>query len=75
MKKLGILAIGIMIGNAITTQKYNNISDNLDMIISNQETIFLKTNELKIDSLYDELMYRGHLLDSMVLKYDEGWVF
>ena len=68
MKKLGILAIGIVIGNAITVQKYNNISDKLDKVIE-------VTDEENIDSLYQVIMDIGWKNDSMVLKYDEGWRF
>ena len=68
MKKLGILAIGIVIGNAITVQKYNNISDKLDKVIE-------VTDEENIDSLYQVIMDIGWKNDSMVLKYDEGWEF
>tara|TARA_R110002020_G_scaffold256551_1_gene470217 strand:- start:8 stop:214 length:207 start_codon:yes stop_codon:yes gene_type:complete len=68
MKKLGILAIGIVIGNAITTQKYNNISDKLDKVIE-------VTDEENIDSLYQVIMDIGWKNDSMVLKHDEGWKF
>ena len=68
MKKLGILAIGVVIGNAITVQKYNNISDKLDKVIE-------VTDEENIDSLYQVIMDIGWKNDSMVLKYDEGWEF
>ena len=68
MKKLGILAIGIVIGNAVTVQKYNNISDKLDKVIE-------VTDEENIDSLYQVIMDIGWKNDSMVLKYDEGWEF
>ena len=68
MKKLGILAIGIVIGNAITVQKYNNISDKLDKVIE-------VTDEENIDSLYQVIMDIGWKNDSIVLKYDEGWEF
>jgi len=68
MKKLGILAIGIVIGNAITVQKYNNISDKLDKVIE-------VTDEENIDSLYQVIMDIGWKNDSMILKYDEGWKF
>ena len=68
MKKLGILAIGIVIGNTITVQKYNNISDKLDKVIE-------VTDEENIDSLYQVIMDIGWKNDSMVLKYDEGWEF
>ena len=55
-----------------TNKKYNNISKKLDMIVSNQEMIWLKDNELKIDSLEIEIMDLGGKLDSMQLKYDYG---
>ena len=58
-----------------TNKKYNNISKKLDMIMSNQEMIWLKTNELKIDSLQEEMMDIGWKLDSMQLKYDFGYEF
>ena len=48
----------------------NNISKNdkkLDMVISNQEMIWLNTNELKIDSLNLEIMEIGAKLDSCKL--------
>ena len=68
MKKIGILAIGVVIGNFITTQKHNEISDKLDIIMEISE-------KGKIDSLYQEIMDIGWKNDSMVLKYDEGWEF
>ena len=77
MKKLGILVTGACIIASVATcnKKYNNVYSKLDMIISNQEMIWLKTNELKIDLLYQEIMDLGQKLDSMVLKYDHGWEF
>tara|TARA_R110002020_G_scaffold147099_1_gene322175 strand:- start:222 stop:428 length:207 start_codon:yes stop_codon:yes gene_type:complete len=68
MKKLGILAIGIVIGNAITTQKYNNISDKLDIVMEISE-------KGKIDSLYQEIMSLGWQNDSLTLVYEQGWKF
>ena len=68
MKKLGILAIGVVIGNAITVQKYNNISDKLDKVIE-------VTDEENIDSLYQVIMDIGWKNDSLVLKYEYGWEF
>ena len=68
MKKLGILAIGIVIGNAITVQKYNNISDKLDKVIE-------VTDEENIDSLYQVIMDIGWKNDSLTLKYEYGWEF
>ena len=43
--------------------------------MSNQEMIWLKANELKIDSLQQEVMYLGSKLDSMILKHDYGFTF
>ena len=68
MKKLGILAIGIVIGNTITVQKYNNISDKLDRVIE-------VTNEENIDSLYQVIMDIGWKNDSLTLVYEQGWEF
>ena len=48
----------------------NNISKNdkkLNKVISNQETIWLKTNELKIDSLNLTIMDLGARLDSCII--------
>ena len=58
-----------------TNKKYNNISKKLDMIMSNQEMIWLKTNELKIDSLQEEMMDIGWKLDSMILEHDYNYSF
>ena len=68
MKKLGILAIGVVIGNSIAIQKYNNISDKLDTIIEVSE-------KGKIDSLYQEIMDIGWKNDSLILTYEQGWEF
>ena len=68
MKKLGILAIGVVLGNLITTQKHNEISDKLDIIIETSE-------KGKIDSLYQEIMSLGWQNDSLTLVYKQGWEF
>ena len=68
MKKIGILAIGVVLGNLITTQKYNEISDKLDVIMEISE-------KGKIDSLYQEIMDIGWKNDSLTLKYEQGWEF
>ena len=75
--KIGVIVIlGASLWCSIATnKKYNNISKKLDMIMSNQEMIWLKANELKIDSLQQEVMYLGSKLDSMQLKYDFGYEF
>ena len=77
--KISIAVLGCSVGIALFLSsqgnKFNKISEKLDKIISNQETIWLKTNELKIDSLQLEIMDFGAELDSMKLKYDENWVF
>ena len=72
----GIIVLGISLWYLNTIdKKYNNISKKLDMIVSNQEMIWLKTNELKIDSLESEMMDLGGKLDSMILEHDYGFVF
>ena len=48
--------------------KYNNISNKLDMIVE-------VSNKSKVDSLQMEIMDLGRRLDSMVLKYDYNWEF
>ena len=68
MKKIAILAMGVVIGYSITTSKYNNISNKLDVIIEN-------SYKGKIDSLQLEIMDIGWKLDSMTLKYEHEWVF
>ena len=72
-KKIIIVALGVSLWHSCAlNKKYNNISKKLDMIVSNQEMIWLKDNELKIDSLEIEIMDLGGKLDSMQLKYDYG---
>ena len=75
--KIGVIVIlGASLWCSIAiNKKYNNIYSKLDMIISNQEMIWLNANELKIDSLQMEIMDLGQKLDSMVLKYDYNWEF
>ena len=68
MKKIGILAIGVVLGNLITTQKHNEISDKLDIIIEISE-------KGKIDSLYQEIMDIGWKNDSLILVHEQGWKF
>ena len=75
-KIIGIIVFGVSFWYLNTiNKKYNNISKKIDMVISNQEMIWLKANELKIDSLQQEVMYLGSKLDSMQLKYDFGYEF
>ena len=75
-KKIIVVALGVSIWYSATlNKKYNNISKKLDMIVSNQEKIWLKDNELKIDSLEIEMMDLGGKLDSMILEHDYGFVF
>ena len=68
--KLTIMVIlGMSLWHSVTiNKKYNNISNKLDVIIE-------VSNKATIDSLKDEIMDIGWKLDSMVLKYDEGWEF
>ena len=68
MKKIGILAIGVVLGNFIATQKHNEISDKLDIIMEISE-------KGKIDSLYQEIMDIGWKNDSLTLVYKQGWEF
>jgi hypothetical protein len=75
-KKIIIIALGVFLWHSCAlNKKYNNISKKLDMIVSNQEKIWLKDNELKIDSLEIEMMDLGGKLDSMILEHDYGFVF
>ena len=53
---------------SIVDEKYNNISNKLDVIIS-------VSKKGKIDSLEYELMNLGGKLDSMILKYDYNFKF
>ena len=74
--KIIIIALGVSLWHSCTlNKKYNNVSKKLDMIVSNQEKIWLKDNELKIDSLEIEMMDLGGKLDSMILEHDYGFVF
>ena len=75
--KIGVIVVlGASLWYSIAiNNKYNNIYSKLDMIMSNQEMIWLNANELKIDSLQMEIMDLGRRLDSMVLKYDYNWEF
>ena len=68
--KIGVIVIlGASLWCSIATnKKYNNISNKLDVIIE-------VSNKATIDSLKDEIMDIGWKLDSMTLKYDEGWEF
>ena len=68
--KIGVIVVlGASLWYSIAiNNKYNNISNKLDMIIE-------ITDEENIDSLYQEIMDIGWKWDSMVLKYDHGWKF
>ena len=68
--KIGIaIVVGISLWHSITiNNKYNNISNKLDMIIENSE-------KGKIDSLYQEIMDIGWKYDSLRLKYEHNWEF
>ena len=75
-KIIGIIVFGVSFWYLNTiNKKYNNISKKIDMVISNQEMIWLKTNELKIDSLQEEMMDIGWKLDSMILEHDYNYSF
>ena len=68
--KIGIaIVVGISLWHSITiNNKYNNISNKLDMIID-------VSDKSKIDSLYQEIMDVGWKYDSVKLKYEHGWEF
>ena len=68
--KIGvIIALGVSFWYLNTiNNKYDNISNKLDMIID-------VSDKSKIDSLQMEIMDLGRRLDSMVLKYDYNWEF
>ena len=70
MKKITIIALlgcsaYLLVNN---TNKHNK---KLDIILSNQEIISLKTNELKIDSLQLEIMDLGARLDSCIIVNED----
>ena len=68
--KIGVIVIlGASLWCSIAiNNKYNNISNKLDMIIS-------VSKKGKIDSLQQEIMDIGWKNDSLILKYEEGWEF
>ena len=64
-----IVILGVSLWHSIAIKnKYNNISNKLDMIISVSE-------KGKIDSLQQEIMDIGWKYDSLTLKYEHGWEF
>ena len=64
-----IVILGVSLWHSIAiNNKYNNISNKLDMIIEVSE-------KDKIDSLYKEIMDIGWKYDSLTLKYEHGWEF
>ena len=64
-----IVILGVSLWHSIAiNNKYNNISNKLDMIIEN-------SYKGKIDSLQFEIMYLGSKLDSMILEHDYGFTF
>ena len=68
--KIGVIVIlGVSLWHSIAvSNKYNNISNKLDVIISVSE-------KNKIDSLYQEIMDIGWKLDSMTLEHDYNYSF
>ena len=73
MKKITKIGIVVILGASLwcsiaTNNKYNNISNKLDMIIEVSE-------KDKIDSLYKEIMDIGWKYDSLKLKYEYDWEF
>ena len=68
-KKAVIVILGVSLWHSIAiNNKYNNISNKLDVIINISE-------KDKIDSLYQEIMDIGLKYDSLTLKYEHGWEF
>ena len=69
MKKITIIAL-FGCSAFLLVNNINKFNKKLDKIISNQEIISLKTNELKIDSLQLEIMDLGARLDSCIIVND-----
>ena len=69
MKKITIIAL-LGCSAFLLVNNINKYNKKLDKIISNQEIISLKTNELKIDSLQLEIMDLGARLDSCIIVND-----
>ena len=67
MKKITTIAL-FGCGTFLLVNNINKNNEKLDKIISNQEIISLKTNELKIDSLQLEIMDIGARLDSCMIS-------
>ena len=64
-----IVILGVSLWHSIAIKnKYNNISNKLDLIIELSE-------KDKIDSLQQEIMDIGWKNDSLTLKYEHGWEF
>ena len=64
-----IVILGVSLWHSIAIKnKYNNISNKLDVIISVSE-------KGKIDSLQQQIMDIGWKYDSLTLKYEHGWEF
>ena len=64
-----IVILGVSLWHSIAIKnKYNNISNKLDMIIELSE-------KGKIDSLQQQIMDIGWKYDSLTLKYEHGWEF
>ena len=64
-----IVILGVSLWHSITIKnKYNNISNKLDMIIE-------VSNKSIVDSLHQEIMDIGWKYDSLTLKYEHGWEF
>ena len=68
--KIGVIVIlGVSLWPSVAiNNKYNNISNKLDVIINISE-------KDKIDSLYQEIMDVGWKYDSLKLKYEHNWEF
>ena len=64
-----IVILGVSLWHSVAiNNKYNNISNKLDMIIE-------VSNKSIVDSLHQEIMDIGWKYDSLTLKYEHGWEF
>ena len=70
MKKITTIAL-LGCGAFLLVNNTNKHNKKLDIILSNQEIISLKTNELKIDSLQLEIMDLGARLDSCIIVNED----
>jgi len=68
MEKYALVGALFVAISVTTNRQSSDISNKLDTVIN-------VSKKGKIDSLQQEIMDLGWKLDSMTLKYDEGWEF